>query len=97
MLPSIQVQPSSCSYRNVSIALCIQIPGVPLDAQEFAQRSIVAYVRSVFLQPNKDVFDVTKLPSAEYAQVIRKGLLRAPCVLPLPCRLRATLLMDQMN
>ena len=44
--------------------------------QEFAQRSLVAYVRSVFLQPNKAVFDVTKLPVGEAAQSM--GLLSAP-------------------
>lgn len=44
--------------------------------QELGQRSLVAYLRSVFLQPNHDVFDVQKLPAAEYALSI--GLPTAP-------------------
>lgn len=35
--------------------------------KEIAQRSVVSYLRSVFLQPNRQVFDVTKLPADEYA------------------------------
>ncbi|KAL3133940.1 hypothetical protein ABBQ32_008387 [Trebouxia sp. C0010 RCD-2024] len=44
--------------------------------KELGQRSLVAYLRSVFLQPNHDVFDVQKLPAAEYALSI--GLPTAP-------------------
>eukprot|EP00798_Chlamydomonas_sp_ICE-L_P024609 gene24609-10228_t len=47
-----------------------------VDLKEYAQRALVAYVRSVFLQPNKDVFDVTKIPIAEAAESM--GLLTAP-------------------
>jgi len=36
----------------------------------------VAYLRSVFLQPNRAIFDVQKLPAAEYALSI--GLPTAP-------------------
>ena len=38
-----------------------------LHPQESAQRSMTAYLRSIFLAPNKAVFDVHKLPSEEYA------------------------------
>jgi len=44
--------------------------------QELGQRSLVAYLRSVFLQPNHAIFDVQKLPAAEYALSI--GLPTAP-------------------
>ena len=44
--------------------------------QETGQRALVAYLRSVFLQPNHDVFDVQKLPAAEYA--LSLGLPTAP-------------------
>eukprot|EP00967_Tisochrysis_lutea_P080266 scaffold110120_cov17-Tisochrysis_lutea.AAC.1 len=44
--------------------------------QEFAQRAMVAYVRSEFLQPNKAVHDVTTLPAVDLAQ--SWGLLTAP-------------------
>ncbi|GAX85700.1 hypothetical protein CEUSTIGMA_g13114.t1 [Chlamydomonas eustigma] len=46
------------------------------ELKEYAQRSLIAYVRSVFLQPNKKVFDVTQLPAEEYAQSL--GLITAP-------------------
>ena len=44
--------------------------------QEVAQRALVSYLRSVFLQPNRRVFDVTQLPAAEYAYSM--GLPTAP-------------------
>ena len=44
--------------------------------QELAQRALVAYVRSVFLQPNKAVFDASALPAAEYA--LSLGLTSVP-------------------
>ncbi len=44
--------------------------------QELAQRALVSYMRSVFLQPNKAVFDVASLPAAEYAASL--GLASAP-------------------
>ena len=70
----------------------------PSRSQEFAQRSLIAYVRSVFLQPNKRVFDVTALPVGEYAQSL--GLFAAPKLRFLKKvgtegrGLRATLLLD---
>ena len=44
--------------------------------QELAQRALVAYLRSVFLQPDRAVFDVTQLPASEYA--LSLGLSTAP-------------------
>jgi len=35
--------------------------------QEAAQRCMTAYLRSVFLAPNKAVFDVRALPVEDYA------------------------------
>lgn len=37
------------------------------ELKETAQRALVSYLRSTILQPNRAVFDVTKLPIAEYA------------------------------
>jgi ATP-dependent RNA helicase DDX10/DBP4 len=37
------------------------------ELKEVAQKALVSYLRSAFLQPNRAVFDVTKLPVAEYA------------------------------
>jgi superfamily II DNA/RNA helicase len=46
------------------------------ELKSFAQSALVAYVRSVFLQPNKAVFDAAALPLDEYAESL--GLLAAP-------------------
>lgn len=48
------------------------------EMKERAQRCFVSYLRSVYLMKNKDVFDVSKLPLAEYAQSL--GLAVAPRV-----------------
>jgi ATP-dependent RNA helicase DDX10/DBP4 len=44
--------------------------------KETAQRALACYLRSVFLQPNRAVFDVTKLPAADLA--LSWGLPSAP-------------------
>ncbi|XP_070605826.1 probable ATP-dependent RNA helicase DDX10 [Erythrolamprus reginae] len=49
-----------------------------LDLKERAQRCFVSYLRSVYLMKNKEVFDVLKLPIAEYA--LSLGLAVAPRV-----------------
>ena len=46
------------------------------ELKSFAQSGLVAYARSVFLQPNKAVFDAGSLPLDEYAESL--GLLAAP-------------------
>ncbi|KAI3430456.1 hypothetical protein D9Q98_005051 [Chlorella vulgaris] len=46
------------------------------ELKDIAQRALVSYLRSVFLQPNRAVFDVTQLPAAEYAYSM--GLPTAP-------------------
>ncbi|KAJ7320155.1 hypothetical protein JRQ81_019666 [Phrynocephalus forsythii] len=48
------------------------------ELKERAQRCFVSYLRSVYLMKNKDVFDVFKLPIAEYA--LSLGLAVAPRV-----------------
>lgn len=48
----------------------------PPILQEMAQRALTNYLRSVWLQPNKAVFDVTALPVGEYA--LSLGLPTAP-------------------
>ncbi|XP_075054997.1 putative ATP-dependent RNA helicase DDX10 [Mixophyes fleayi] len=49
-----------------------------LVMKERAQRCFVSYLRSVFLMKNKDVFNVFKLPLAQYSQSL--GLAVAPRV-----------------
>ncbi len=41
-----------------------------------AQKSLVSYLRSVFLQPKKHVFDVQALPATEFAMSL--GLTSVP-------------------
>ncbi|NXE91068.1 DDX10 helicase, partial [Menura novaehollandiae] len=48
------------------------------ELKEKAQRCFVSYLRSVYLMKNKEVFDVFKLPLAEYA--VSLGLAMAPRV-----------------
>ncbi|XP_069496300.1 probable ATP-dependent RNA helicase DDX10 [Ambystoma mexicanum] len=48
------------------------------ELKERAQRCFVSYLRSVYLMKNKDVFDVFKLPLAQYARSL--GLAIAPRV-----------------
>ncbi|XP_053312430.1 probable ATP-dependent RNA helicase DDX10 [Spea bombifrons] len=48
------------------------------EMKERAQRCFVSYLRSVYLMKNKEVFDVFKLPLADYAQSL--GLAVAPRV-----------------
>ncbi|KAI7904778.1 P-loop containing nucleoside triphosphate hydrolase protein [Cokeromyces recurvatus] len=53
-------------------SFCFQDP----EIKYLAQRAFVAYMRSVYLQRNKTVFDVTKLPAEEFA--LSLGLVGAP-------------------
>ncbi|XP_015777633.1 PREDICTED: probable ATP-dependent RNA helicase DDX10 [Acropora digitifera] len=53
-----------------------------------AQKCVVTYARSIFLQSNKKIFDVTKLPLDEYAQSL--GLPNPPRIRFLKVRLLYT-------
>jgi ATP-dependent RNA helicase DDX10/DBP4 len=53
-------------------SFCFQDP----EIKYLAQRAFVAYMRSVYLQRNKQVFDVTALPAEEFA--LSLGLAGAP-------------------
>ncbi|KAI8087481.1 P-loop containing nucleoside triphosphate hydrolase protein [Thamnidium elegans] len=53
-------------------SFCFQDP----EIKYLAQRAFVAYMRSVYLQRNKKVFDVTALPAEEFA--LSLGLAGAP-------------------
>ncbi|XP_048577553.1 probable ATP-dependent RNA helicase DDX10 isoform X2 [Nematostella vectensis] len=46
------------------------------ELKHWAQKSIISYVRSVFLQSNKKIFDTTKLPIKEFS--VSLGLSNAP-------------------
>jgi ATP-dependent RNA helicase DDX10/DBP4 len=69
----INVNPKKCrSIQGKLQAFCAQNQDIKL----WAQKSIVSYTRSVYLQSNKKVFDVHKLPIEEYAASL--GLLVPP-------------------
>jgi len=53
-------------------SLCASDP----DLKYLAQKCFITYMRSIFLQGNKDVFDVTALPADEFAASL--GLPNAP-------------------
>lgn len=74
-------QASHCTVhrRRHARPICLQtgeMRGLHGGLQELAQRALVAYVRSIFLQPNKAVFDASALPAAEYA--LSMGLTSVP-------------------
>ncbi|KAL9969468.1 hypothetical protein ACROYT_G021688 [Oculina patagonica] len=61
----IRVNPQKLgTIRKKLEAFCAQ----DLEIKQWAQKSIVSYARSVFLQSNKKIFDVNKLPLDEFAQ-----------------------------
>ncbi|XP_066280278.1 probable ATP-dependent RNA helicase DDX10 [Branchiostoma lanceolatum] len=71
----IRVNPSKFySIQNKLEVLCAQ----DVHIKESAQKCFVSYLRSYFLQPNKQVFDVNKLPLENYASSL--GLAVAPRV-----------------
>ena len=69
----IEVNPSKVkSVQHRLATFCAQDP----EVKHWAQRSLVSYVRSVFLQSNKEVFDVSTLPTEEYS--LSLGLSQPP-------------------
>ncbi|GAB5593973.1 ATP-dependent RNA helicase dbp4 [Umbelopsis nana] len=60
------------SIQNQLQSFCFQDP----EIKHLGQKAFIAYMRSVYLQKNKDIFKVHNLPAEEYAQSI--GLPGAP-------------------
>ena len=72
-IQSIQVNPKkTLSIQNKLEQFCAQ----DSEIKHWAQRSFICYLRSIHLQPNKDVFDIHCLPTAEYARSL--GLAQPP-------------------
>ncbi|KAJ3089974.1 ATP-dependent RNA helicase dbp4 [Quaeritorhiza haematococci] len=63
---------STKSVSKMLQALCSQDP----EVKYLAQKAFISYMRSVYLQKNKSVFDVHALPAKEYAESL--GLPGAP-------------------
>ncbi|KDD72320.1 hypothetical protein H632_c3520p0, partial [Helicosporidium sp. ATCC 50920] len=69
------VKPNPERRQSVGPALAALL-SKDAELKALAQRACVSYVRSVFLQPDKEVFDVQKLPVGDYA--LSMGLPVAP-------------------
>ncbi|XP_068698685.1 probable ATP-dependent RNA helicase DDX10 isoform X2 [Montipora foliosa] len=64
-ISKIRVNPAKLgSIQKKLEAFCAQ----DQDIKQWAQKNIVSYARSVFLQSNKKIFDVNKLPLDQYAR-----------------------------
>ena len=74
-VPTRQLKQNPAKIQPVSPALQALL-SKDTALKETAQRALVSYLRSVFLQPNKRVFDVTKLPIEKFA--LSMGLSTAP-------------------
>ncbi|KAG2489867.1 hypothetical protein HYH03_011669 [Edaphochlamys debaryana] len=74
-VPLTQIRPNPAKQQAVSPALQALL-SKDQELKDFAQKSLVAYCRSVFLQPRKDVFDVAALPVEEFAASL--GLASVP-------------------
>lgn len=74
-IPLTTMRPNPAKQQAVSGALQALLSKDP-QLKEFAQKALTAYLRSVFLQPNKAVFDVLALPAEDYATSL--GLATVP-------------------
>ena len=74
-IAEIKANPSkTLSVKGQLASLCSQSP----EIKYLAQKSFVCYVRSIFLQSNKSIFDVHALPLDEYAESL--GLSGSPSI-----------------
>ena len=72
-IEEIKVNPKKMvSIQGKLDAFCAQDP----EMKHWAQRSFICYLRSIHLQSNKEIFDIHKLPTDEYANSL--GLAQPP-------------------
>jgi ATP-dependent RNA helicase DDX10/DBP4 len=72
-IETIKVNPSKTkSIKSQLSAICSQSP----DMKYLAQKAFICYLRSIYLQKNKDIFDVHQLPFDDFADSL--GLPGAP-------------------
>ncbi|GIL77456.1 hypothetical protein Vretifemale_6898 [Volvox reticuliferus] len=74
-VPLNQIRPNPAKQQAVTPALQALL-SKDQELKEFAQKALVAYLRSVFLQPHKDVFNVAALPVEDFAASL--GLASVP-------------------
>ncbi|GLI59364.1 hypothetical protein VaNZ11_001229 [Volvox africanus] len=74
-VPLNQIRPNPAKQQTVTPALQALL-SKDQELKEFAQKALVAYLRSVFLQPRKDVFNVAALPVEDFAASL--GLASVP-------------------
>ncbi|KAJ3264314.1 ATP-dependent RNA helicase dbp4 [Chytriomyces hyalinus] len=71
----IRVNPSKIkSVRQQMVMFCSKDP----EIKYLGQKAFISYIRSIHLQSNKDIFDVSKLPFDAYAESL--GLPGAPVI-----------------
>lgn len=68
-VPMKKVKANQSHLRNVSAQFKGFLAEDP-DLKYLAQKAFIAYIRSVYLQSNKEVFDVSELPIAEIADTM---------------------------
>jgi hypothetical protein len=74
-IKEIKVNPKkTITIKNQLAGLCSQSP----EMKYLAQKAFVCYLRSIFLQSNKDIFDVHSLPAEKFAEAL--GLPGAPTI-----------------
>ncbi|EFJ48780.1 hypothetical protein VOLCADRAFT_60063 [Volvox carteri f. nagariensis] len=74
-VPLTQIKPNPAKQQSVSPALQALL-SKDQELKDFAQKALVSYLRSVFLQPRKDVFNVSALPAGDLAASL--GLASVP-------------------
>jgi ATP-dependent RNA helicase DDX10/DBP4 len=64
-IEAIKINPAKTqSIQPMMASLCSQSP----DIKYLGQKAFICYMRSIFLQKDKDIFDVHQLPSDEFAE-----------------------------
>ncbi|KAI8917411.1 hypothetical protein BC831DRAFT_438554, partial [Entophlyctis helioformis] len=72
-IQELKINPSkTVSIRGQLASLCSQAP----DLKYLGQKAFICYMRSVYLQSNKEIFDVFALPAEDFAESL--GLPGAP-------------------
>ena len=86
-VPTKQIKVNQKRAVSAKAKISAEVAADP-ELRHLAKKAFTSYMRSVHLQPNKDIFDVHALPTLEYAQVCYRQHLhvgplgRVDCVSP---------------
>ena len=67
-VPTKQIKVNQKRAVSAKAKISAEVAADP-ELRHLAKKAFTSYMRSVHLQPNKDIFDVHALPTLEYAQV----------------------------